>query len=331
LSSRQLLDQHAYQQQLDQIMRRQATLESRTTALDGLGEPVGSVRQPSRADAIGEPKARRLRVSQISDKGTAALTRELVPLVGSRTAPALSVAGDVSATVARLQASLDRVEQRQVAALGAIEDRYDRKARRIRDVLAELGLDVGKSAFPNPTGAAGGPFVPVRGLKEAEPFERKLHRIGVARSQVHRLLHTLGAIPLRKPLDGKPELSSGFGVRNDPFNGSPAMHTGLDLLGDPGDAVRATANGTVTEAGWSSGYGKSVDLDHGNGVSTRYGHLSSIDVRVGRFVKAGQVIGKVGSTGRSTGPHLHYETRVRGEAVDPQKFLHAGRKLEGSL
>jgi murein DD-endopeptidase MepM/ murein hydrolase activator NlpD len=74
-----------------------------------------------------------------------------------------------------------------------------------------------------------------------------------------------------------------------------------------------------------------VDVDHGNGLSTRYGHLSTIDVQVGQSIRMGQVVGKVGSTGRSTGPHLHYETRVRGEAVDPQKFLRAGQRLEGSL
>ena len=78
-------------------------------------------------------------------------------------------------------------------------------------------------------------------------------------------------------------------------------------------------------------YGYYVDIDHGNGLSTRYGHLSSIDVRVGQSIRTGQVIGKIGSTGRSTGPHLHYETRVRGNAVDPQKFLRAGQRLEGSL
>ena len=88
---------------------------------------------------------------------------------------------------------------------------------------------------------------------------------------------------------------------------------------------------TVTAAGWSGGYGRAVDLDHGNGLSTRYGHLSSIDVRVGQSVKAGQIVGRVGSTGRSTGAHLHYETRVRGEAVDPQKFLRAGQRLAGSF
>jgi murein DD-endopeptidase MepM/ murein hydrolase activator NlpD len=109
------------------------------------------------------------------------------------------------------------------------------------------------------------------------------------------------------------------------------MHTGLDMLADTGEPVRATANGKVTAAGWNGGYGKAVDIDHGNGFSTRYGHLSAIDVRMGQSVRIGQVIGKVGTTGRSTGSHLHYETRLWGEAVDPEKFLRAGMKLNGSL
>jgi murein DD-endopeptidase MepM/ murein hydrolase activator NlpD len=105
------------------------------------------------------------------------------------------------------------------------------------------------------------------------------------------------------------------------------MHTGLDFRGDPGDPVRVTANGTVTTAGWNGGYGRMVEVDHGSGFATRYGHLSSIDVKVGQVLKIGQIVGRIGSTGRSTGPHLHYETRVDGDAVDPQKFLRAGAKL----
>ncbi len=227
--------------------------------------------------------------------------------------------------IVRVQASLDRVEQRQMAALDAIEDSYDLKARRIRGTLAELGVDVVKTA---PAGI-GGPLVPAQLARDA--FDWQLHRINAARAQINRLTHTLSALPVRKPLDGDIELSSGFGVRSDPFTGSPALHTGLDLHGDQGDPVRASADGTVTAAGWSGGYGRVVDIDHGNGVSTRYAHLSAIEVRVGQSVKAGQLIGKIGSSGRSTGPHLHYETRIRGEAVDPHKFLRAGLRLQGSL
>ena len=105
------------------------------------------------------------------------------------------------------------------------------------------------------------------------------------------------------------------------------MHTGLDMRGDTGDPVRATANGTVTTAGVNGGYGKMVESRSRQRTCNRYGHLSAIDVKVGQRVRIGQIIGKIGSTGRSTGPHLHYETRVDGEAVDPQKFLRAGVRL----
>ena len=177
-------------------------------------------------------------------------------------------------------------------------------------------------------GGVGGPFVPVALNKEALGFERQLHRIKSARAMVARLTHAISSIPLRKPVDGDIDPASGFGVRMDPFTSSPAMHTGLDLHGETGDPVRATADGKVTSAGWSGGYGRVIDIDHGNGMSTRYGHLSAIDVRVGQSIRTGQIIGRIGSTGRSTGPHLHYETRVRGGAVDPQKFLRAGQKLD---
>ena len=172
--------------------------------------------------------------------------------------------------------------------------------------------------------AVGGPFVPLTLRKDAGAFERQLYRIHVARANVEKLTRTLGAVPVRKPIMGEIDLSSGFGVRSDPFLGRPAMHTGLDFRSSTGDPVRATANGTVESAGWSGGYGKMVEIDHGNGFSTRYGHMSEIEVKVGQQIKIGQIIGRVGSTGRSTGPHLHYETRIDGDAVDPQKFLRAG-------
>jgi murein DD-endopeptidase MepM/ murein hydrolase activator NlpD len=138
-------------------------------------------------------------------------------------------------------------------------------------------------------------------------------------------------VPVRKPVPGEIDTTSGFGMRVDPFLHVPAMHTGLDFRGETGEAIRATAAGTVTHTGWSGGYGKMVEIDHGNGLSTRYGHLSSIDVEVGHSVRSGQIVGRMGSTGRSTGPHLHYETRIDGEAVDPQRFLRAGLRLAGVI
>ena len=136
-------------------------------------------------------------------------------------------------------------------------------------------------------------------------------------------------MPVRKPVTGEIDLSSPFGVRIDPFvhvAGDAYRHRFPRHLGEP---IHATAAGTVTSAGWSGGYGQMVEIDHGNGLATRYGHLSEIDVQVGESIRIGQVVGRLGSTGRSTGPHLHYETRVDGEAVNPQKFLDAGDKLFG--
>jgi len=226
--------------------------------------------------------------------------------------------------LSRIEASLDRVERRQTAALARMQERYEGKARKLRSVLADLGL-----TLDTRTPASGGPFVPVKLPGEGNGFERTLVRVNIARAQAEQLSRTLVSVPVRVPVSGDIDISSGFGVRMDPFLHLAAMHTGIDFRGNAGDPVHATAAGTVTTAGWSGGYGKMVEIDHGNGLSTRYGHLSQIEVDVGDKVRLGQIVGRLGSTGRSTGPHVHYETRIDGEAVDPQKFLNAGAKLNG--
>jgi murein DD-endopeptidase MepM/ murein hydrolase activator NlpD len=122
-------------------------------------------------------------------------------------------------------------------------------------------------------------------------------------------------------------VTSGFGPRLDPFVKQYAFHSGIDLKGDPGDVARSTAAGRVTIASYQGGYGLMVEIDHGNGLATRYGHLSVIEVSEGQMVEAGEPIGLIGTTGRSTGPHLHYEVRVAGEPVDPQRYLRAAVRL----
>ena len=321
ISGRQLIDQEQYEQKLEQILRRQSALEARAGAMNGVNEATGSIKQPGRTLP--------LKPSLLNDKGAFLMPLDRGAPIDPRTSILAKGAGGIGGALARLQASLDRVEQRQSATLTSMAETYDSKARRIRGVLADLGVDLGRGASVE--GGVGGPFVPVVLNKEALGFERQLHRIKSARAMVARLTHAISSIPLRKPVDGDIDPASGFGVRMDPFTSSPAMHTGLDLHGETGDPVRATADGKVTAAGWSGGYGRVIDIDHGNGMSTRYGHLSAIDVRVGQSIRTGQIIGRIGSTGRSTGPHLHYETRVRGGAVDPQKFLRAGQKLDANL
>jgi murein DD-endopeptidase MepM/ murein hydrolase activator NlpD len=129
----------------------------------------------------------------------------------------------------------------------------------------------------------------------------------------------VAATPSIWPLKGW--ITSGFGKRASPLTGEPGRHYGVDIANEVGSPIRVTADGLVTYAGWENGYGRVVVVEHGYGFSTRYGHCSRVDVKVGDEVKRGQVIAYVGSTGRSTGSHLHYEVRVHGIPVDPEKFL----------
>ena len=335
-TSRQLLDQEQFDQKLDQIMRRQTTLESRATALGAMPDVTGSIRPPSRGAAASEaaPASGTPKPSPISDTvifvappDREARLESRAPIVPAVQPNQFAKVQGIDNVLVRLQSSLDKVESRQIAALDAAEDSMESRVRRMKGVISDLGLDMAQLEAATPRAPMGGPFVPVKLAANAGPFERELYRINITRAQVERLNRTLALVPYRKPVVGEVEFTSGFGVRSDPFLGRPAMHTGLDFRAATGDPVRATANGKVVSAGWSGGYGRMVEIDHGNGLSTRYGHLSEIGVKVGEAVKIGQMIGEVGSTGRSTGPHLHYETRIDGEAVDPQKFLRAGVRL----
>jgi murein DD-endopeptidase MepM/ murein hydrolase activator NlpD len=336
-TSRQLLDQEQFDQKLEQVMRRQTTLESRATALGAIPDlqVTGSIRPASRGTATADPgPSGVLKPSPISDTVIFVAPPDREARLESR-APAIAnpqpnkfakIQG-VDNVIVRLQTSLDRVEGRQFAALSSVEDGMESRVRRMRGVFTDLGLDMTQLEASTPRAGMGGPYVPVKLAADAGPFERQLYRLNVTRAQMERLNRTLALVPYRKPVIGEVEFTSGFGIRTDPFLGRPAMHTGLDFRAAMGDPVRATANGKVVSAGWAGGYGRMVEIDHGNGLSTRYGHLSEISVKVGDSIKIGQVIGAVGSTGRSTGPHLHYETRIDGEAVDPQKFLRAGVRL----
>ncbi|KGT76198.1 membrane protein [Bradyrhizobium japonicum] len=335
-TSRQLLDQEQFDQKLDQIMKRQTALESRATALGAMPDVTGSIPRtaPQRGDSSlgatqGTPKPSPISdtVIFVAPPDREARLESRAPTVATPPTSQFAKNQGFDNVLVRLTTSLDQVERRQMAALSAVEEGMDSRMRRMRGVVSDLGLNLASLEAAVPRSAMGGPFVPVKLTASAGPFEKQLNRINVTRAEMDRLNRTLALVPYRKPVIGEVEFTSGFGVRSDPFLGRPAMHTGLDFRAATGDPARVTANGKVVSAGWSGGYGRMVEVDHGNGLSTRYGHLSEINVKVGEIVKLGQVIGLVGSTGRSTGPHLHYETRIDGEAVDPQKFLRAGVRL----
>jgi murein DD-endopeptidase MepM/ murein hydrolase activator NlpD len=143
--------------------------------------------------------------------------------------------------------------------------------------------------------------------------------LGIQRMLPADQLSNLGIVPSLWPVVG--QITGHFGERLDPFSGEGAFHSGLDIASRYGDEIRATADGDITQAGLSAGYGRLIVIDHGFGVSTWYGHLSGFNVQVGMHVKRGDVIGYEGDSGRSTGPHLHYEVRINNTPVNPWRYL----------
>ena len=227
-----------------------------------------------------------------------------------------------------LSHGLERIELDQMRAIAVIGASAKRKAGRLKSIIADVGLSP-ESLAPPAGKAMGGPFIPLTADAGGSAFERELGRIANDFQAASRLTQVVASLPLRRPLVGRQEITSGYGVRMDPFMGRMALHAGLDLREETGAPVRATAGGKVVTAGWSGGYGNMVEIEHGNDLTTRYGHLSAINVAEGQTVQPGTLLGRVGSTGRSTGPHLHYEVRIDGDAVDPIRFLRASDRLAG--
>jgi murein DD-endopeptidase MepM/ murein hydrolase activator NlpD len=244
--------------------------------------------------------------------------------------------GDGSETLALIAASLEHIEENQDHLVADLQTPLTGEIARFQTVLAEAGVSASRlsqraSKAASTQDAVGGPFIPVNLDADGSAFERGAVSLQDAILAVENLRRAISSVPLRKPLSGDPDVTSGFGARIDPFFGRAAMHTGVDLREDYGTDVHATATGKVTIAGADGGYGNLVELDHGNGLSTRYAHMSVILVSEGQMVQAGQIVGRIGMTGRTTGPHLHYETRIDGEPVDPIRFLRAGNKLFSAI
>lgn len=226
-----------------------------------------------------------------------------------------------------------RVGQEQL--LSAADNFAKSRADRVRLAFRMAGLS--PSAYLDRGGSLGGPLIESKDpralaavLDVDEDFAVRIQRAARDLNEAQSLSETAGELPFARPTaDGSQ--SSGFGVRFDPFTRRPAYHSGLDFSGRYAQPVYATGPGVVSYAGGRSGYGTVVEIDHGRGLKTRYAHLSSVAVRPGQRVGVGQRIAGMGSTGRSTGTHLHYEVWVNGRAQNPGRFLRAGQYvLQGS-
>ncbi|HET9428441.1 MAG TPA: M23 family metallopeptidase [Allosphingosinicella sp.] len=192
--------------------------------------------------------------------------------------------------------------------------------REMAQTLRQLGINPARF---HRAGGVGGPLEEVP--SDADPRFRELF---ASWTRTEQLEQAVVAIPSARPIRTNVNFTSGFGLRSDPFRGRAAMHGGIDLAGPVGTPIYATADGLVAKAAWNNGgYGNLVEINHGQGILTRYGHLSRIAATAGQRVRRGDLIGYMGSTGRSTGSHLHYEVRIDGRAVNPIPFMQSNDAL----
>ena len=215
---------------------------------------------------------------------------------------------------------LARLEADQLAFAERLTRFADRKSAAAEAAMRRLGLNPKRMiATLDDRSAMGGPLIALLPSTERS-FDPRFRRLGLSLARMDALQRGLQGIPQVIPAASK-HISSAFGYRTDPINGGPAFHAGLDFKGPTGAPIYAAARGKIVFAGRHAGYGNSVEIDHGNGLRTRYAHMSAFRARVGESVRAGQLIGAVGSTGRSTGPHLHFEVRLNGQPINPRPLL----------
>ena len=213
------------------------------------------------------------------------------------------------------------VDRMQLMIADRAQDMAAQRYREAAQMIRRLGFNPAR--FQR-AGGMGGPYEAVPQADNADPRFRELF---ASWRRLEQLEQGVAAIPSARPLRESVNFTSGFGVRSDPFRGRAAMHAGIDLAGPLGTPIYATADGIVNRAEYSGAYGNLVEINHGQGIQTRYGHMSRIAARSGQRVSRGELIGYMGSTGRSTGSHLHYEVRIDGRAVNPIPFMQSSEVL----
>ncbi|MEO0636178.1 MAG: M23 family metallopeptidase [Pseudomonadota bacterium] len=334
VTSRHMHDQQIVETKIDRLLEQQQTLDFQQQMIAeaaARGKRFGVA--PPAPQVVPLPRMRP------DDSGTSPLTTGSIrpstaggqPNIASAFSANEDVAGFNSQPLISKQAFepiLDPLEQN----LAAIQtEQFDLVAGMIAQVhgkhaslakaLSGFGLSV--PSLENPEDAMGGPYIPIADPNAFSAYVQLLHDSYRVLSET---MAKVSLVPLANPVPGA-AISSRYGMRLDPFRRRMAMHSGTDFKAVTGTPVYATGAGKVTFAGRKGGYGRMVEVKHPSGHTTRYAHLSRISVKVGQNLQAKQVLGKVGSTGRSTGPHLHYEVRTSRGAVNPERFLKAGRKL----
>lgn len=334
VTSRQLLDQQAIETQVRELLARQ----------DRIGGQAGKMQNLlQEAHKRGLETAKQAPVTLVnpnaqSESGTVdrLTTGSLAPRFGDATSfserieyatnafhkPALSsnFTQELFGGIAESIRIIDSAQRQQVDSLRIAAAK---RTVKIGEVLKSVGVNVKQPAAT----ATGGPFVP---LDHSVDFETHLTALENTLNLYDAMAAKAKTVPIGNPVPGA-KISSRYGSRVDPFNGRMAMHGGIDFKAKRGTPIKATAKGVVIKAGRNGGYGKVVEIRHQNGYTTRYAHLSRISVQIGQHVNKDEIVGKVGSTGRSTGPHLHYEVRRSDKTRNPATYMKAGKKISGLL
>jgi murein DD-endopeptidase MepM/ murein hydrolase activator NlpD len=319
---------------LDQNLLLKADLSETRKKLRKVDE--ARVAEIARADQLGEKVlAMGAQVRQLTsralamEKGSKAKQTELaLAAVKTPSSPDLSAdEGQLHDTVTRLERRIAALQRSQQDFLLHVTERtintIDEAERTI--ALTGLGVETLLARAEDVSVAMGGPFIGISAELMAESeLRQEVTVLDSHMSRWERLQFILRMLPLSAPVDAY-RVTSKFGKRKDPLNGRWAMHYGMDMAAPRGSPILVPAAGTVVSAGWHAGFGRTVEVDHGLGIRTRYGHMRSIAVKKGEKVGFRDTIGLLGNSGRSTGPHVHYEILVDGKPVDPTKFLTAGK------
>ena len=332
VTSRQLLDQPVVEEKVEKLLEQQMALSLRQGQIGTLLEHSAPAPSPDAAgkQAEARPKESGQRALEMllaaqpkkAEKPAAAGMTGAPRLMAY--APAQESASDradrVFSTVTR---SLKTIEVEQLAHIKGLAKDASGQAEAITRILRGTGVEPPEARLAAANSAMGGPFI---AADSTEAFQASLGELDSALARLEAVRDTARKLPYGHPAPGR-EITSTFGTRLDPFFNRPALHAGIDFRSDVGAPVRAGGAGRVITAGYSGGYGNMVEIDHGHGITSRYAHLSRISVSEGETISAGQKIAESGNTGRSTGPHLHYEVRRNGVALDPMRFVDAGIKL----
>jgi len=340
ITSRQLLDQQAVEAKVAALMRQQEMLSGRSGELQGIFERA---RQNGVGSTIPVPQKspQKAEINTLDTTTTASIGTDQPQIfagaggflrgssIGTKSGNPLALeipqSQALTASSGIFTGVLDQINEvaiAQRAQVLALQSQTHQKSAKLASLFSDLNVPLPSAIAEN----IGGPFVPDANVE----FDDLTDGLVEALDLFEGLKGKARKLPVGNPLPGA-AISSSFGKRVDPFHRKSAFHSGIDFKAKSGTPVLASGSGKVIKAGRNGGYGLMVEIDHGHGITTRYAHLSKILVKAGARVSDKQKIGRVGSTGRSTGPHLHYEVRRNAKASNPKRFLKVGKKIKELL